>query len=251
MPSKPVKKKPEKAAGPLRRSSSEASRQVVEVVEEAESVPEAIETIKRDTVEIDNAVSEIEEHLEEVKEPEIVDHRSVVQSLFAKERDEAVAPAITISEPKEKSMAVWIGLMLGIVAAVGFSLLLFVKGPTSMTSIFAKPTPTPTETPIPQPTTIMLNRKDIKVSVVNGGGVSGAGAKMKVFLEELGYTVTSVGNSSTYNFDTTEINVKPGRGDIAELLQSDLKLDYSLGSTSATLEGDVDYDALVTVGKEE
>jgi hypothetical protein len=238
-------------------------RQIVEVVSDTVPVPEAIETIKKDTEEIKEAVEEIEEHIEEdhAQAPELheeseddtsskeIDHRSVVASLFAKEQPVEVAPEITVIDPQKKSFAVWVGLMLGIVSAVGVGLLLFVKGPQHFSNLLAKPTPTNTPTLAPTPTTLSVNRKDIHIRVVNGGGTAGAAGKMKSFLENLGYSVDSVGNSTDYTFTTTEISVKSGHDSITTLLKSDLGSEYTLGSSSADLADSADYDALVTVGK--
>jgi len=91
----------------------------------------------------------------------------------------------------------------------------------------------------------------VKVSVINGGGTPGAGSKMKTFLEEKGYTVVSVGNAEEYTYTDTEILVKSGKDEFATLLADDLKADYVLGTSSATVEESADYDAQVIVGKEE
>ena len=73
---------------------------------------------------------------------------------------------------------------------------------------------------------------------------------MKSFLETKGYTVVEVGNTSAYTYQTTDILVKAGKEPYAQLLATDLKTDYSLGSTSASLAQDLPYDAQVIVGKE-
>jgi hypothetical protein len=115
-----------------------------------------------------------------------------------------------------------------------------------------KPKPTPTVAPTIAPTTapVAVERKDIRVKVINGGGVVGAGSKMKTFLEDKGYTVVDVANAKEYTYETTEIVVKSGKESFSKLLSDDLKVDYSLGSSSAVLDESASYDAEVIVGKE-
>lgn len=230
-------------------------RQVVEVVDE-NTVPEAIETIKKDTEEIEDAVETIEEEVKEEPKPEArheevaEDSKGAVESIFVKS-EPGVNPEITVVGKRGASLGVWVGAMLGVALAIGVSLILLVRGPSTLPFIGAKPTPTPTPTVIPTPSPVSVNKADIKVSVLNGGGTPGAGSKMRRFLEEKGYTVVSVGNTDEYSYQQTEILVKAGKEDYQKLLSEDLKADYSLGTSSATVEEGAEYDAQVIVGKEE
>jgi len=237
-------------------------RQVVEVVEEG-AVPDAIETIKKDAEEIGEAVEAIEEEVEQLKEevqPDVVPPRMQeevqenskgVESLFVKS-EPGVAPEITVVGKRGPSLGVWVGAMLGVALAIGVSLILLVRGPSTLSFLSPKPTPTPTPTiAVPTPSPVAVTRSDVKVSVINGGGTPGAGSKMKTFLEEKGYTVVSVGNAEEYTYTDTEILVKSGKDEFATLLADDLKADYVLGTSSATVEESADYDAQVIVGKEE
>ena len=232
-----------------------AVRQVVEVVDES-AVPEAIETIKKDADEIEEAVETIEEEVKEepqkeTKLEEVAENsKGAVESLFVKS-EPWVNPEITVVGKRGASLGVWVGAMLGVALAIGVSLLLLVRGPSIVPFIGAQPTPTPTPTIEPTPSPTSLNRGDIKVSVINGGGTSGAGGRMKTFLEEKGYIVVSVGNADEYSYEQTEILVKSGQEDYQALLTEDLKADYSLGTSSATVAEDAGYDAQVIVGKEE
>ena len=240
-------------------------RQVVEVVEEG-PVPEAIETIKKDAEEISEAVEAIEEEVEEnasavatpeespmpaMREEVAGAAKNSVESLFVK-TEPGVAPEITVVGKRGPSLGVWVGAMLGVALAIGVSLILLVRGPSTLPFLAAKPTPTPTPTaePTPPPAT-EIKKSDIKVRVINGGGTPGAGSKMKKFLEDKGYTVVSVANASAYTYTQTEISVKSGKTEYAKLLTDDLKADYSLGTASAVVEESAAYDAEVIVGKEE
>lgn len=239
-------------------------RQVVEVVEE-DVVPEAIETIKKDAEEIAEAVEEIEEEVKEeeaaapmpehVPAPQVHEEpessKGGVESLFVKS-EPGINPEITVVGKKSTPLGVWVGAMLGVALAIGVSLILLVKGPSTLSFITpAKPTPTPQPTAVPTPSAAVLNRADVKIRVVNGGGTPGAGSKMKTFLEGKGYTVASVGNAEEYTFTETVITAKADKAAYVTLLTDDLKSDYSLGtSTASAVEADAAYDVLVTVGKE-
>lgn len=240
-------------------------RQVIEVVDEDGTVPEAIETIKKDAEEIAEAVEEIEEEVkEEVVSPKNDTHtapvmneessesqRGGVESLFVKS-EPGINPEITVVGKKGTPLGVWVGAMLGVALAIGVSLILLVRGPSTLSFISpAKPTPTIAPTAIPTPSVAAVSPADVKVRVVNGGGTPGAGSKMKTFLEEKGYTVASVGNADEYTFTATEIAAKSGKEAYVALLTDDLKTEYSLGTSSAVVEDDAAYDILVTVGKEE
>lgn len=224
--------------------ASEPVRQVVEVVEEEPKVEEALETIKEDVKEIEDAVETIEQEVQE-ESP-----KDVVGSLFTKQ-DASIGPEITVVGKRDTTLGIWVGAMLGIALAVGVSLVVLVRGPQTFTSIIKKPTPTSTVTIAPtQAPAATIERKDVHVKVLNGGGTPGAGSKMKAFLEEKGYVVDAVGNTPEYSYETTDIVLKAGKDAIGKMLSEDLKADYSLGSTSATLDSDATYDAEVIVGKE-
>lgn len=257
MPPKTKKKRPtlklDSASGEIQPSGESQAeeksppvRQVVEVVEEG-NVPEAIETIKKDAEEIEEAVETIED---EVKEEPEESPKGNVESLFVKS-EAGVSPEITVVGKKTTPLGIWVGAMFGVALAIGVSLIVLVKGPPTLPFIGAKPTPTPAPTVVPTPTVSALNRADIKVSVINGGGTPGAGGRMKKFLEDKGYAVVSVGNAEDYSYEQTEVLAKTGKADIVALLSDDLKADYSLGTSSATVEDSADYDAQVIVGKEE
>lgn len=236
-------------------------RQVVEVVDEA-SIPEAIEILKKDAEEIEEVAETIEEHVEEhqaeaeessepMHEEVAEETKGSVESLFTKATGTSVGtPEITVVTKRDKSLGVWIGALVGIVLAIGLSLILLVKGPSTLPSMFAKPTPTPTSTPAPTPTPVVsVNKKDVKIAVINGGGTPGAGSKMKAFLESKGYVVASVTNASEYTHTETEIDVKAGKDALAAVLKEDLKSDYTLASSTGTVDVASSVDAQVIVGK--
>lgn len=244
---------------------SPAVRQVVEVVEET-AVPDAIETIKKDAQEIEEAVENLEEAVDagsHISSPPFTEHEEVfeesdekekskdtVESIFSGQMNN-VRPEITVIGKKDKSLAIWVGVMLGIAFAVGIGLVFLVRGANAIPSLGAKPTPTTTPTLNPTPTSaISIMRKDISVRVLNGGGVAGAASKMKTFLEDKGYKVDSTGNTKEYTYTSTVIQVKTGKDALKTLLSDDLKGDYTLEASTESVDADAQYDAIVIVGKE-
>ncbi len=239
-------------------------RQVVEVIEE-DRVPDALEIIKENAKEIEEEVEAIEDEVqssvasptvesEKERQAEVEEEqhsKDVVGSLFTKEPT-GISPEITVVGKRDTSLGVWVGAMLGIALAVGVSLVVLVRGPQTFTSMIpAKPTPTVVPTAIPTAAPVVaVSRSDVRVKILNGGGVVGAGSKMKAFLEEKGYTVSDVANADAYTYETTEIKIKAGSDAIGKMISDDLKADYSLGSTSATLAENASYEAEVIVGKE-
>lgn len=256
-------------------SADQQVRQVVEIVDDAGQVTdEAIETIKKDAAEIEEVAEKIEETIEEKSEqsasfdahpqaqdeavPQTVSEESSpteetkgsVESLFAKATS-PITPEITVVGKKDRSIGVWVGAMLGVVLAIGVSLVLFVKGPGSLSFFAPAPTPTPTVAPTPTATpAVSLNRKDIRIAVVNGGGVAGAGSKMKAVLEKMGYVVSTVSNADEYSYTQTEIHVKAGKEAAATMLKDDLKADYTISSTVGAVDAGAAYDVQLIVGKE-
>jgi hypothetical protein len=138
-----------------------------------------------------------------------------------------------------------------IVAALttGLSLIFLTTKSSGIKLISVKPTPIPTSAPTPTSAPVP-NRGEIKIQVLNGGGLPGAASKMKNFLVEKGYQVTDVGNTDEYTYDQTEVEVKTGMENLAEQIKADLSGDYTVGKTGTALSADAAYDASVIVGKE-
>lgn len=184
---------------------------------------------------------------EESKKEEMIDlpkeQKEEVEDLFEKETSQVPQEISVKIQPKRK-LWVWVLVVLALASIVGIGMM-FVRGDSSGTA------PTPTPTPIPSPTPApVLDRADLTVEVLNGGGAVGAAGKMRDFLKEKGYSVESVGNTDEYTYEETEILVKPDKEAYLSLLKEDLAADYLIGSTAATLEEDASYDARVIVGKE-
>jgi hypothetical protein len=213
--------------------------------------------------EMDNIPPEFrrEEHLHEhltgvqpAAEPPVKpssESKDVVEEIFnPKTQPELTEISINNKKPAQP-LIVWAIIVVVVAVITGGVLMLITKSPKLNSIVAVKPTPTEAPT-IVQPSStpaVVLNRGDLSVQVLNGGGKPGAASKMKNFLVDKGYKVANVGNASEYNSTTTDIYVKPDKAAAIDLLQADLKSDYTVGSASATLPSDVSYDARVVVGK--
>jgi len=239
---------------PSIETSPPAGRQVVEIVDET-AVPDAIETIKNDAQEIEEAVESLEQAVEaSLPEEHVPSTRNEevdgVESLFSKQT-RGVNPEITVIGKKDKSLAIWVGAMLGIAVAVGVGLIFLMRGSSGLPTFGVNPTPTVAPTIVPTPTIdASILRKDISVRVLNGGGVAGAASKMKAFLEGKGYLVDSTGNTKEYTYNATVVQVKAGKETQKTMLTDDLKVDYVLEASLEAVASDAAYDAIVIVGKE-
>lgn len=107
--------------------------------------------------------------------------------------------------------------------------------------------PTVSVSPTPE---VELSRADLTIQILNGSGLTGAAAKAKDYLEELGYGVDTVGNASSTNFSTTQIAIKDSKKAYLSLLTKDLGEKYTLADKTETLDEDGQYDVVITLGKE-
>jgi len=247
-------------------------RQVVEVVDEStgqskpaledevvekEEIKEVVDELKEEVEDVSEKVEELEEKVE----PEDKDKPAVVAET-PKEKDKEVLSEIFGNNNKGvmpeisgssggggKSLFVWALIVIAVAILTGLGLLVAVRGPESITSMFVAPTQTPTPTLTPTPTSVAPNRADITVEVLNGSGISGAAAKMQEYLEGKGYDVGRAGNADTSDYEETELHVKSQSQEFLSLLEDDISEGYTVGSASADLEEDSDYDAQVIVGK--
>jgi len=173
-------------------------------------------------------------------------------------------PEITVHKSSNtKSLVIWAVTMVAIAVGVGGGLVVFTnRSNQSQNTPVASVSPTPESgnvpstisptiapTATPKITTKPVVKKDLKVQVQNGGGVAGAGSKMKALLESKGYKVADVGNASSYTYEETEINVKESKAEIRDTLEEDVSESYTVGKIESTLPETSPYDVRVIVGK--
>lgn len=247
-------------AEPVKRDEENRVSQVVEVVEDIDT-SEALETIKKDAAEIESVAEELEqapiqepeeakvETIDIPKTTESEKQKEVVEELFNNETSQVGSEIASQKSGSSKKLFLWALIVIIIAIVVGGGLIAMTSG--ASVPFMAQPSPTPTPAPTPTPTpAASLDRKDLTIQVLNGGGVVGAAGKMKAFLEEKGYTVSDTGNTEEYTYEQTEILVKAEKQAYLSLLEEDLGEDYTIGTTAATLDDDSSYDAVITVGKE-
>ena len=226
--------------------------QVVEVVDEdtisKEVVKEVVDELKEEIGDVEEKVEELEEKVEPEKSKE--KDKEVIEEIFGNQ-EKSVMPEISGSSGGgSKSLFVWALIVIGVAILTGLGLLVAVRGPESVTSMFTSPTPSPTSTPTPTPTPVAPNRADSTIEILNGSGVAGAAAKMQEFLEGKGYDVGRAGNADKTDYKETEIHVKSDKKQYLSLLEDDVSEGYTVGTAAADLADDSDYDAQVIVGKE-
>lgn len=121
------------------------------------------------------------------------------------------------------------------------------QAPTSNPDITTTPTPEPTLNPVDQATG--LDRNKLSVTVQNGSGEAGVAGKGADTLKHLGYNVNGTGNADNFDYTNVVIQVKSSSSQYLSLLQTDLGLSYTIGTTSADLPDSFSSSALVIIGK--
>jgi hypothetical protein len=176
--------------------------------------------------------------------------KQVVEELFNKPDTENLMEISINRKNSKRTLMIWAIIVIVAAFVTGGGLLLLTnKKPSEKNTAQISPTPAASAvSPTVKPT--IVNRGELTVQVLNGGGVPGAASKMKNLLTEKGYLVKDTGNTDEYSYDKTEILVKPGKEGALDLLKNDLKDSYVLGTTAATLSSDVAYDVRVIAGKE-
>lgn len=173
-----------------------------------------------------------------------------VQEEFAK------YPEITISEKDGlKPIVFWAIALVVAVCIIGAALLAMKRGTIGQGVVPFLPRPTPTAIPTPTvavtptPTLPPIVKKDIKIKVLNGSGVTGAAKTLKTSLEEKGYTVPTATNADSSSYEKTQIRVKAGKEYLIQLLTTELKGTYTVGESKSDLPKTSNVDAEITIGK--
>ncbi|OGK21242.1 hypothetical protein A3C23_01885 [Candidatus Roizmanbacteria bacterium RIFCSPHIGHO2_02_FULL_37_13b] len=108
--------------------------------------------------------------------------------------------------------------------------------------------PTSTIKPLPTP---MVDKKTLKIKILNGSGVKGLAAVAKKTLQEKEYVEILTGNADSFDMDKTSVQVKEDKKAILNLFLTDinslLKLDKSQIST---LESSQSADIILILGKD-
>lgn len=237
--------------------------------EKEEEEKEIKDTMESEPSSLTGLATEQQKEASAPRDSEETPKKDIVSELFHPTDTQVPYPTVTAQKkPKRFSFVIWVILLFVIVGCIGGGLLLFKQqssgateespqGNNATITLSSTPSPTEMQTPAspsqggPTPTaSASAKKKEITVQVWNGSGKSGAASLMKELLEEKGYTVKSTGNAPSFSKDQTAIYVKKSKKDYLDLLKNDIGEKYSLGTTSATLDESLGFDARVIVGEE-
>lgn len=158
-----------------------------------------------------------------------------IKSVFVKEETKKTETAkVTISKP---TLEVYSGTTT--------------TGAAAMTGVAAVPVTTGTAVTTGAATTIpttstAIDKKSIKMSVLNGNGVTNSAVVVKNTLVKAGFTVSAVANAKKFTYATTIIYYKTGKEAEAELVKTALA---ARSVTTELYDGIGSYDLQVVVGK--
>ena len=180
-------------------------------------------------------------------------------------------PPVSPTPPKKPErgsfLPYFLGLLIGLIAVFGFIEVRAYLAKRSIEEIqpqentqtetqtpenTTSQTETPAQTTAPaeqtQTATPALDKSAISMQVLNGSGVTGEATKIKSVLEKDGFKVASVGNASSFTYQTTIVYYKTGKKDAADAAVSTLK---NAGRTASAEEKTAltKYDLQVVVGK--
>lgn len=167
--------------------------------------------------------------------------------------DNTTSYNLTSQPPKSgnKKPIVIAVVILAIIAAIGAYLFLNQQNKTNEEKSAVEDskqltlTPTPTKKPI--------DRKTVKIQVLNGTGTPGQASTAKEALVEAGYLEDNIetDNADEYDNTTTTISVKSGFEEVAEDIKKALEADFDeIIIESSPLDEVGDYDVVVTTGGE-
>ena len=157
--------------------------------------------------------------------------------------------------PKRKS-PIWILMILALILIIGGIYFLVKK--SSNKEITGSPTPEgfasettqpeitqePTSTPAP------VDKKNIKIQISNGTGITGEASYLQGKLRTLGYTNISVGNADSEDFEATEVTFSSSIAkDVVDEITKELESIYTDVSTKTGSTGSFDIKIITGLRK--
>lgn len=94
-----------------------------------------------------------------------------------------------------------------------------------------------------------LDRKILKVAVLNGSGTAGAAQKIAGPLKIAGYTSLTTGNADVFTYTGITIHVKKAQSGYLKQLQKDIATADSTAKVTASIDDTISTEAEVIVGK--
>lgn len=173
------------------------------------------------------------------------------------EQNQPVSPAPIYQESQDKNAKwLWLLIFLIIIGALVFAFFRGI-GPFAAISPFTKSaSPTPSASPFvqsspfsePSPSVEDVDKSEVSIRILNGSGVTGKASAVKDFLEELGWTVATIGNADNSDYASTEVRFKEDSRKFEDSIISDLSDKYDASVSSDDLESSDSADIEVVVG---
>ncbi len=156
-----------------------------------------------------------------------------IKSVFVREETKNSDTAkVTINKP---NLEVYTGTVAtGTAATTGTTGITAATGSTATTGVTTEPIAT------------TIDKKAIKMNVLNGNGISNSAVLVKNILVKAGFTVSSVTNAKKFTYPTTIVYYKTGKEAEAELVKDALS---TRSVTTELYDGIGSLDVQVVVGK--
>lgn len=157
-------------------------------------------------------------------------------------------------ESSEKN-AKWLWLLI-ILIIIGALIFAYVRGIGPLANLKSgeeSPSPTPkslvSASPTPEATSeAEVDKSEPAIRILNGSGTAGVASAVKNLLEGKGWTVASVGNADSFDYEQTLLRFKSAFAKFEKVLSQDLSDDYSVITSSDNLEATDSADIEVIVG---
>lgn len=196
--------------------------------------------------------------------PEAVDLRQIkvegkaevvpeVEEVVVEKPIQKAEPIIYEEEKKfnAKTFALLVFLFFLVGAVVSGGIIVYKKS-MSLNSSAVKGvdvTPSPSPSIAPTSTPVLIDKENLKISILNGGGVAGAGKIAKDYLESLGYKNIKPGNAENFNYKLTGISVKKNKEESVDQLKKDLSSKYEISEQVLSLDESSEFDIIIIIGK--
>lgn len=135
-----------------------------------------------------------------------------------------------------------IGIMI-LVAAVAMAVyVLFFQAEVGPSQPSPTPEPQPVVTPAPE-----VDLSSYKIQIQNGTGVEGEASHVE---ELLGITEAELGNASSYDYEFTEVKLKPSTGqEVYDKISDKLSVEYNVAKSNQSLTDSSEFDVVIITGK--
>lgn len=124
--------------------------------------------------------------------------------------------------------------------------------PMPIISSLIFPSPSVSLTPLPSMSlspTPQLDKKLLKIQILNGVGEKGLAKIVKDLLEKAGFMVSDTGNADKFGYKTVVIKTKDDKKDYIALVEADLAANGYTVDSKENLSENESYDMIIIIGK--